>query len=327
MKAITRHTLLAALLGGLSAFGVAAGLLGTSGALHGEAAAWPEPLLPGVPEVAVTPSDHLVVVKLDHLLTADNPYSVEWWQAPYMEVEVVPQQMAMPSLAEASIETIRVQALTDGEHIAWRVSWSDSTPDGNVDVSRFSDGVAIEFPLDEGALPMMGDEESKVQILYWKALWQKDIDVGFQDVQDVHPNFWSDLYWFAEGEFPYPVPEAFQNPTALQWFVAHQAGNPMAVFSRRQPVQELVAIYEEEAELQQEYGVPTYLIPGWATADLEEAKERVGQAHRDQTSQWAHPQKTGTKRMEKARRNGRKLNKRASNTSLITNEQPTVFPR
>ena len=40
-------------------------------------------------------------------------------------------------------------------------------------------------------------------------------------------------------------------------------------------VQELVAIYEEEAELQQEYGVPTYLIPGWATADLEEAKERV----------------------------------------------------
>lgn len=241
MKAITRHTLLAALFGGLSAFGVAAGWLGTSGALHGEAATWPEPLLPGVPEVAVTPSDHLVVVKLDHPLTADNPYSVEWWQAPYMEVEVVPQQMAMPSLAEASIETIRVQALTDGEHIAWRVSWSDSTPDGNVDVSRFSDGVAIEFPLDEGALPMMGDEESKVQILYWKALWQKDIDVGFQDVQDVHPNFWSDLYWFAEGEFPYPVPEAFQNPTALQWFVAHQAGNPMAVFSRRQPVQELVA--------------------------------------------------------------------------------------
>lgn len=219
------------------------GMLGLSAFAAADEASrnWPNDRVAELPEVAVTSAEDLVVVKIGHELVTDDPYAVDWWAAPYVEVELNPQQMARPTLAESSVGTLRVQGLTDGTHIAWRVSWSDPSPDGNVDVSRFTDGVAIEFPLDEDALPMMGDEEASVQILSWKALWQKDIDVGFQDVQDVHPNFWSDLYWFAEGEFPYPVPAAFENPTAMQWFVAHQAGNPMAAFSRRQPVQELVA--------------------------------------------------------------------------------------
>jgi hypothetical protein len=101
--------------------------------------------------------------------------------------------------------------------------------------------VAIEFPLDAGAAPMMGHQGAKVQILHWKALWQKDIDAGFQDVQDLHPNYWSDLYWFAEGKFPFPVQTSFRNPSSLQWFIAQSAGNPMAVFSRTQPIEELIA--------------------------------------------------------------------------------------
>lgn len=239
MTASSTRLLLAALTAGV----LACAALAPRASFAGEEkeAAWPAPHLADLPEVAVIPSDRLVVVKLDHPLSSTDPYAVDWWQAPYLEVEVLAQQMAMPPLAEPSIETLKVQALTDGENIAWRVSWRDPTPDGNVDVSRFSDAVAVEFPLDKGALPMMGDPESKVQILYWKALWQKDIDVGFQDVQDVHPNFWSDLYWFAEGEFPYPVPEAFKDPSSRQWFVAQRAGNPMASFERRQPVQEMVA--------------------------------------------------------------------------------------
>ena len=129
--------------------------------VNGESA-WPPDNLAHLPEVAVIPSDHLVVVKIGHPLDTENPFATEWWDAPYVEVDVFPQQMARPMLEEASIKTIRVQALTDGEQIAWRVSWPDPTPDGNVDVSRFSDGVAVEFPLDEGALPMMGDEESRL---------------------------------------------------------------------------------------------------------------------------------------------------------------------
>jgi hypothetical protein len=92
---------------------------------------------------------------------------------------------------------------------------------------------------------MMGgvtrETSGKVQIIYWKGLWQKDIDEGFQGVRDVHPNAYSNQYWFAEGKPPYTVPEAFKDPKSHQWFIAKQAGNPGAIFTRSQPAQELVA--------------------------------------------------------------------------------------
>ncbi|MCZ7582041.1 MAG: ethylbenzene dehydrogenase-related protein [Deltaproteobacteria bacterium] len=194
-----------------------------------------------VPELALTPADKLVVVRTAEKLATDNPYAKFWQDAPYLDVPVLKQNVASPQLAEASVASVRVQAVTDGDNVAWRLSWDDPTPDGVVDSGQFSDGVAIEFPIDLGAIPMMGHRGAKVQILYWKAQWQKDLDVGFQDVQDLHPNYWADLYWFAEGEFPYPIPQAFEDPRSLQWFIAHEAGNPMAVFSRTQPVEELVA--------------------------------------------------------------------------------------
>jgi DMSO reductase family type II enzyme heme b subunit len=95
---------------------------------------------------------------------------------------------------------------------------------------------------------MMGGKRSPVHILHWKALWQKDVDEHFQDVQDVHPNYWTDFYWFARPTdqspsvvSPYRVPDSFQNPVSHQWFTARQAGNPMARFHRTRPVEELTA--------------------------------------------------------------------------------------
>ena len=200
---------------------------------------WP-PATGEPPQVEVTEGDKLLVRYVPRL-EADNPYAAQWRQAPWVPVSLLPQQMAMPMLKQGSLDEVRVQGLYDARSISWRVSWKDPTADGNVDTGRFSDGVAIGFPLDPGAPATMGADKLRVQILYWKALWQKDVDVGFQDVQSLHPNYWADLYWFAEGQFPYPVPAAFQQPAARQWFIAHQAGNPMAAFSRTQPVEELVA--------------------------------------------------------------------------------------
>jgi len=186
----------------------------------------------------------ITVVHVDEGAIPTDPLSVTWQKAPIEEIAVLPQQMAMPTLAKASIDKIKVQALNDGHTIGWRVAWQDKTADMNVESGRFTDAVALEFPLSDKAAPMMGGyraQGGKVQILYWKALWQKDINEGFQDVQDVYPNYWTDLYWFAEGGFPYHVPEAFQNPISQQWFIGYQAGNPVSVFSRLQPVEELVA--------------------------------------------------------------------------------------
>ncbi len=198
------------------------------------------PAVRQVDPVATQSADKLVVVRVDRIATED-PFWAAWKRAQFVTVPLMAQQMAMPRSNEVAIPSVRVQGLCDDRSIAWRVEWDDPTPDGNVDTSRFSDAVAVGFPLDPGAPPMMGTRNMRVQILFWKALWQKDQDVGFQDVQDLHPNYWTDIYWFASGQFPYPVPHAFQNPTSRQWFIAHQAGNPMAAFSRTQPIEELVA--------------------------------------------------------------------------------------
>lgn len=88
---------------------------------------------------------------------------------------------------------------------------------------------------------MMGSKEAPVQLLHWKAIWQKDVDIGYQDVQDIHPNFWSDLYWFAEPGHPHPIAKAFKNPESLKWMVAMAAGNPMAVIQKTTAAEEAIA--------------------------------------------------------------------------------------
>jgi len=170
-----------------------------------------------------------------------DPDDPAWELAPVAEVPLQAQNVAAPMNPEVTVHTLRVQALTDGADIAFRLAWPDATLDANVDAGRFTDAAAVQLPLAEAASPMMGGAEAPVLILHWKALWQKDLDEGFQDVQDVHPNFWSDLYWFAEGEFPYPIPKAFEDERSRAWFPALQAGNPMARHDRAQPVEEAVA--------------------------------------------------------------------------------------
>ncbi|MBD3161207.1 MAG: hypothetical protein GF346_03365 [Candidatus Eisenbacteria bacterium] len=179
-----------------------------------------------------------VVEGAEHL---GEPFASSWKDRPRIGVKVNPQAVTMPMLREASIDSLWLQAVVVGSEIVWRVTWRDSTPDWNVDANRFTDAVAIQFPLTPSASFMMGAARQRVQIFHWKALWQKDVDEHFQDVQDLHPNYWTDMYWFASGSHPYPVPEAFEDPRSHAWFAAYAAGNPVADFRRKQPVEELIA--------------------------------------------------------------------------------------
>ncbi len=184
----------------------------------------------------------LVVERVARLPAGLDPHGPEWASAPAIELPLQPQTMAMPKLEQVSVNTATLQGLTDGRFIAWRVSWADPTADMNVDVDVQCDAVALQFPLGRRAPFTMGGRGEPVQILHWKALWQKDIDEHFQDVQDLHPNYWADLYWFAGGTAPQRVPDDFGDPRSHTWFVAYQAGNPMADFERKLPVEELAAI-------------------------------------------------------------------------------------
>ncbi len=183
----------------------------------------------------------IMVPLIDSMPSWTDPSAPQWDEATSLEVPVKPQNLAMPMLTTASVRTVRVDALHDGHMIGWRLTWKDKAPDLNLETARFCDAAALQFAVGENASFMMGGPDQPVHILHWKALWQNDIENGYQDVQDLHPNYWTDLYWFASGEFPFPIPEAFEDPVSRQWFPAQVAGNPLAIWDRTQPIEELSA--------------------------------------------------------------------------------------
>lgn len=169
-----------------------------------------------------------------------DPTAALWRDIVPVPVTMLPQSIAAPASTAVEVPTLHLQLAKDATQLAVRVSWADAEPDTGVDSARFGDAVAIQFPLTPHASVLMG-LGGKVQILHWKAVWQKDVNDGFQDVHILHPNTWADLYWFAQGQHPYPLATAFEDPRSRQWLVAWSAGNPLSDFQRREPCEEAVA--------------------------------------------------------------------------------------
>jgi hypothetical protein len=192
------------------------------------------------PTMVETPPQ-VVVTRVAAAPSLDDPFDPAWDRVPVSELALEPQQMAAPMLDSVTIATVSVQAVRDDRRIVWRLSWAQPRPSHITNVGTFPDAVAIQLPMVDGAPFTMGGPDMPVRLLHWKALWQKDIDEGFQDVHHQYPNMWVDLYWFADGRYPFPLPEAFSDPRSRQWLIAHEAGNPMADFERSQPVEELAA--------------------------------------------------------------------------------------
>ncbi len=188
----------------------------------------------------------------DAAFPAQEPLSALWQQVPTTRIPLLPQVVTTPHLETPSVPWVEVQALHNGSQVAFLLRWPDSTRNANVDVDRFTDAVAIELPLDHRAPPsfMMGHPGGRVHIIHWKALWQADLDEGFQDVASLHPNYWVDLYFFtdaslplfAEGEFPHhPAARSFKTPEALAQLSGAYVRNPVSILDRRVPVEEAMA--------------------------------------------------------------------------------------
>src|SRR3989304_3510460 len=108
-----------------------------------------------------------------------------WKKAPVTQVNVIPQNMTLPSLQTPTIQYINVRSLHNDNWIAFLLEWEDKTRDAVVDVNKFTDQVAVQLPLDPKSLPafMMGNKGGRVHIIHWKAIWQDDIEKGYRDVK------------------------------------------------------------------------------------------------------------------------------------------------
>lgn len=105
-----------------------------------------------------------------------DPKDGIWGRAMAINVPLVPQVMAKPRIYESKIKELKVRALHNAKDIAFLVEWDDSTEDSSVDIDKFSDAVALEFPSQtskEKPHFAMGDKENTVNIWFWKAAWQK----------------------------------------------------------------------------------------------------------------------------------------------------------
>ena len=126
-----------------------------------------------------------------------DPNSHVWDDVKHTIVGMGPQNLIAPGLVQGTVSNVKVRSVHNGKDIAYLLEWYDSTEnDTETMMDSFSDAVAMMFPVKSGAEPsfMMGDAENPVQIIYWKAAWQKDIDQGYQDVKDAYPNVSYDYY-------------------------------------------------------------------------------------------------------------------------------------
>ncbi len=184
----------------------------------------------------------ITVVRLPQAPTSDDPLDALWSQVAEVDIPLQAQQVAEPMLPHGTVATIRVQAARDSARFVWRLSWEQAEPTVTSDFGQFSDAVALQFPLVDGAPYTMGGPDLPVTILYWKAIWQKDVDEGFQDTVVVKPNAHNDFYWFASHTGPYGADQLLRdNPSARQWLIAASAGNPMTNFERKCPLEQITA--------------------------------------------------------------------------------------
>jgi len=120
---------------------------------------------------------------------------------PYRQ-HLQPQFLVVPKPSSIGVKEVFVQSINNGKHIAFRLVWNDATKNETPRIMDFSDGAAIQFPLENKIVPehFMGQKDAPVHILFWKAWRSKDHEKGFQTIKDAYPNMTSDIY-----TFDYPI--------------------------------------------------------------------------------------------------------------------------
>jgi len=107
-----------------------------------------------------------------------SPTDASWDEIPETTYVLQAQQIA-PPIGGGSISKASVRAVHDGEEIAVRLEWADSSADRGVGVDTFRDAAAIGFPVGRPTVapsPFMGDAEHPVVIWQWAADFDADAE-------------------------------------------------------------------------------------------------------------------------------------------------------
>ena len=120
-----------------------------------------------------------------------------WKKSKPKIISLTAQPIAVPRPKKTMTETLQVQAVHNGEWIAFRLQWQDKGKDEGGILGKFSDAVAIQFPVKKSEVPppiFMGVQDNPVHILHWRAQYQKDKEEGMLTMKELYPNMAIDMY-------------------------------------------------------------------------------------------------------------------------------------
>jgi DMSO reductase family type II enzyme heme b subunit len=180
----------------------------------------------------------VVAVRAERL--PEDPGDPAWRQAPAFRAELMLQDLVEPRLLVPSTPSLLVRALTDGQSVAFHLSWDDATADDLAKAAAFSDACAVQLPQTtevDAPDPQMGNPGRPVEITLWRASWQAWVDGRKDEIRSIHPNAAIDHYPF---EAPSLVAGSeAQREMALRYAPARRLGNVMEG-PRERPVEDLL---------------------------------------------------------------------------------------
>lgn len=173
--------------------------------------------------------------------TTLDPNASVWSSPPVHGSKLILQDLVEPRLMESSTGEIRVQAITDGKEVAFRLEWVDKSKNEASVPHGFIDACAVQIPAvtaDPLPAPQMGETGRTVQISYWRADWQAIVEGRADEITGLYPNAKPDHYPF-EAKPLENDPEA-KRRAALRYSPARALGNQRQG-PREQPVEDLIA--------------------------------------------------------------------------------------
>ncbi|MBU05610.1 MAG: hypothetical protein CL877_06600 [Dehalococcoidales bacterium] len=172
-------------------------------------------------------------------LPTEDMDSKLWERALPVGVPLSGQQTTQPMNRNASVGTMNIRSLNNGDQVTFLLQWEDEVKDEGGGVVTYRDSVALQFPAGENGDPfsdficmgigMEGEETALIDIILWRSDFQRDIEEGLLDVQDIFPNTVVDYY------------PALDQPDPVTFRTAEAVGNRLASSTRSEPIERLYA--------------------------------------------------------------------------------------
>ena len=181
-------------------------------------------LLAGGCKKGFVPATEVIAVRTAQMPA--GPSDAAWDIAPEYIAKLIPQDLVEPRLAQASTPEVRVQAITNGSEVAFRLRWVDAEQNDAEKPGQFVEACAIQVPtklMPNPPAPQMGETGNSVQIAYWRADWQAWVNGRADNIKSIYPNAEITHYPFQAPSLGNGSPE--QKEMAKRFAPADAAGN------------------------------------------------------------------------------------------------------